>query len=305
MIRAAIALGSNSTRMLCARVEPSLVVPLGRGRVETLLFMGLDPGGALSPEALERAASAVAALKAQAEALGCPPGQIDLYATSAVRDASNRDRLAALLHTRCDLDMQVLSGEEEALFSFLAVSGGKDALVVDIGGGSTELTCGENGHILSSVSLQMGASRCLKTHPIDTADDARALTEILCGRMEKEAGDVLDCFRARPYIPLTGIGGTCTACRDMLCQNRPLFPDGPAMTLGNITLLRDLLAPLSREERARFRGLPPQRAAHIVHGLCILCAALAVFRPESVSASSLNNLDGWMALLASRPLPTG
>ena len=300
MIRAAIALGSNSTRMLCARLEPEGVVPLGRGRVETRLFMGLDSGGNLTVEAMARAAQAVDLLRQQALDLGCPPDQMDLYATSAVRDAANRDALAGLLLQKSGLEMLILSGEKEAELSFRAVSAGKRVLVLDIGGGSTELTYGEKDSILASVSLQMGASRCLKEHPIATAEDARALTALLEERMALEARAVAECRDSHGGSPLTAIGGTCTACQDMLLFNLRAFPDGSSLTYANTAFLRDLLAPMPVEERQRFRGLPPQRAMHIVHGLCILSAALAVFTPEKTEVSSLNNLDGWMDEIASQ-----
>ena len=300
MIRAAIALGSNSTRMLCARLEPEGAVPLGRGRVETRLFMGLDSDGNLTAEAIARAAQAVDLLRKQAMELGCPPDRMDLYATSAVRDAANRDALSALLLQQSGLEMRILSGEKEAELSFRAVSGGKRLLVLDIGGGSTELTYGEKSAILASVSLQMGASRCLKEHPIRTAEDARALTALLESRIAQEADAVAECRARHGGSPMTAIGGTCTACQDMLLFNRLPFPDGGALNLGNTAYLRDTLAPMPVEERQRFRGLPPQRAMHIVHGLCILCAALAVFAPEKTEVSARNNLDGWMDEIVSQ-----
>ncbi len=299
MIRAAIALGSNSTRMLCALLEKGRVYPLGRGREDTRLFMGLEKDGRLSPQAMERAVNAVLALREEALALGCPSDKMDLYATSAVRDSANREELARRLWDACGLHLRVLSGEEEARLSFLAVSFGARALVADIGGGSTEVIYGEGGVIRASVSLQIGASRCLKEFPIRTREDAAALTFSLSERILLEAEPLL----SRRGTPLTGIGGTCTACQSMLVQNRDAFPDGEALTQVNLSLLRDRLAPMAVTERAGYPGLPSQRAEHIVHGLCILCAVLTVFRPETVTFSALNNLDGWMAQLAAQPLP--
>ena len=115
MKRAAIAIGSNSTRMLCADQENGRLTQIVRGREETRLFLGLDEEGNIRPERLEETARAVERLWQAAVRQGAQ--EVDLLATSASRDAKNGDALRARIRQLCGLDMRVISGEEEAAAS--------------------------------------------------------------------------------------------------------------------------------------------------------------------------------------------
>ena len=159
MIRGAIAIGSNSTRLLAAEKRAGALYHILRGREETRLFLGLDDQGMIAPEKLEETARAVARLARQAREYGAE--SIHLFATSATRDAGNGDVLAQRIRDLCGLKLQVISGREEAELAFLAAAGRESRLVMDIGGGSTEMTLGREGRILSSFSAQLGASRLL------------------------------------------------------------------------------------------------------------------------------------------------
>ena len=171
MRRAAIAIGSNSTRMLCADVNGGELTRCLRGREETQLFLGLDDHGAIRPDRLESTAQAVARLAIQARMSGAET--IDLMATSATRDAQNGDALGDRIFALCGLKLRVVSGQEEAALAFRAVSQGQRRLVMDIGGGSTEWTIGQDNRVEWAVSMQLGASRLLKMQPIDSPEDAR------------------------------------------------------------------------------------------------------------------------------------
>ena len=146
MIRAAIAIGSNSTRLLVAEKEGNELKHAFRGREETRLFLGLDEENNIAPERLEQTALAVARLAKAAWLRGAQ--EITLFATSATRDAKNGAALGERIRALCGLSLQVISGEEEARLAFCAVAGQERRLVMDIGGGSTEFTYGENGQIL-------------------------------------------------------------------------------------------------------------------------------------------------------------
>ena len=166
MIRAVITIGSNSTRMLCASVLDGEVTVIGRGREETRLFLGLDEEGRLTPEAMTGCVRAVRSLTDEARDEGAQ-GPVRVYATSATRDAVNQAEFLALLRD-AGCPARVLSGKEEASLAFRAAADGDDALVTDIGGGSTELVRGRDGSISRSVSLQLGASRLYRVSPIDS-----------------------------------------------------------------------------------------------------------------------------------------
>ena len=170
MKRAAIAIGSNSTRMLAAEVRNGALLNPIRGREETRLFLGLDEEGRIRPERLEETAQAVDRLYQAALAYGAE--SVDLFATSATRDAGNSADFAKRIRELTGLALQIISGEEEARLAFMAVSEGKRRLVMDIGGGSTEWTIGEQNRVEWAVSMQLGASRLLKMQPITCPQDA-------------------------------------------------------------------------------------------------------------------------------------
>ena len=291
MIRAAIAIGSNSTRMLCADVSEKGVLPLARGREDTKLFMGLTDDMTIRPEAMELVVGAVQRLKAQALEMGAR-GVIALYATSATRDAANASVMQDLLKEKTGLVLQTISGEEEAELAYLDVTEGEDRLVIDIGGGSTELVLGLNGRPGPSASLQLGASRLLKSHPVASAKEAEALIGSIAASPMLREMELLTRYAASP-IPACGIGGTMVTFRDIIASNPVLFPD-PNLNENNARRMTCLLAPMPLAQRRTVPGLPPGRAVHIVHGLCILSALLAVFPIPSLQVFDVVNLDGWM-----------
>ena len=290
MIRAAIAIGSNSTRMLAFSLDGPEPLPLLRLREDTKLFMGLEDGNVLSDAVMDRTAETVLRLKNAALAVGCGADMIDLYATSATRDASNRDQFARRLMDAAGLSLYVMSGEEEAALAFAAVADGSDTMAVDIGGGSTEIIIGKE-EAERSVSLQAGASRMLRSFPIASPGDVPPLIEKLRAVVREEAGALLhDPIRRRLVL----LGGTGTAAYDMLAVR---FPPDPAVTPKRVLDLAEDLAGMTVEIRRRVPGLPSAKAEHIVHGLCILSAVLLESGAERAEISKKTNLDGWMRRL--------
>ena len=295
MRRAAIAIGSNSTRMLCAdTVGGRLYFPV-RGREETRLFLGLDAEGRILPERIESTARAVKRLYEMARAAGAQ--ETDLIATSASRDARNGDLLAARIEALCGLRMRVISGEEEAALAFRAVSAGRRRLVMDIGGGSTEWTLGENNQVLWSVSMQLGASRLLKQRPILSPEDAEAVLSLAREIMAPQA-EKLRAFP--PAEDMAGLGGSCTtlAAMEMGREAHGEAVEGRGVTRDQAEKWLKILAGMSLEERRQVPGLPPARAEHMPHGLCILISALDACGFSRLTVSGKTNLDGYLSMLS-------
>ena len=293
-MRAAIAIGSNSTRMLAAEKKNGRLENLLRGREETQLFLALDENGNFLPERMEAAAQAVDRLYRQAQAHGARTAA--LFATSATRDARNSDALARRIRLLTGLSLRVISGEEEARLAFRAAAGEGRRLVMDIGGGSTEFTVGERGLVEWAGSAQMGASRLMKMRPIGNMADAEACLalarEAICPFAEK--------LKAYPRAAgMVGLGGSCTTAAAMLLGREAHGEEieGWTVTLADARRLLALLSPLSIEERQRVPGLPPRRAAHMPNGLCILIAALEETGFDRLTVSIRTNLDGYLLSL--------
>jgi len=294
MIRAAIAIGSNSTRMLTADRAGGQLIPLLRGREETRLFLGLDENGLIQPERLEETAQAVKRLAIQARLAGAR--SISLFATSATRDAQNGQALADRIKALCGLSLRVISGEEEARLAFLAVSQGERRLVMDIGGGSTEWTVGESNRVEWQSSMQLGSSRLLKMGAIQSLSDAERTLDtartIIAPTAEK--------LRAFPPAPkLIGLGGACTtsAAMTMGREAHGETVEGKTILLQTARDQLRMLASMTLEERMRVPGLPPTRAVHMPHGLCILIAAMEASGFDQLTVSGKTNLDGYLLTL--------
>lgn len=294
MIRAAIAIGSNSTRMLTAEKRGGALKVIVRGREETRLFLGLDAQGNIEPTRLEETARAVQRLAQQARASGAET--IALFATSATRDARNGDALAARIRQLCGLSLQVISGEEEASLAFRAVSQGERRLVMDIGGGSTEWTIGQENRVQWAVSMQLGASRLLKMQPIHSPADARRAREMARDMMAPYARQL----RAlAPAEGLIGLGGSCTTSAAMMLGREAHGEEveGCIVSLQTAHAQLDALSAMTLEERCRVPGLPAARAEHMPHGLCILTAALELCGFDRLTVSGKTNLDGYLVSL--------
>ena len=295
MKRAAIAIGSNSTRMLVADARGGVLRDPVRGREETRLFLGLDGAGRISPEKIESNAQAV--LRLHREALSHGAQSVDLFATSAVRDAANSSVFAARIRELTGLDMRVISGREEARLAFMAVSNGERRMVIDIGGGSSEWTLGENNRVEWSVSMQIGASRLLKNQRLESPEDA-ARVQILCKEVMGLYGRQLQSFAPAPA--LIGLGGTCTTAAAITLGREAHGEEVEGVTVEKQAAIDQLimLSSMTLEERKQVPGLPHSRAAHYPLGLCILISSMDVLGFQQLTVSGKTNMDGYLLNLA-------
>ncbi|MBE5783695.1 MAG: hypothetical protein E7329_10325 [Clostridiales bacterium] len=291
MIRAAIAIGSNSTRLLVAEKQGNELKNSYRGREETRLFLGLDEKGCIARERLELTAQAVARMAMQARERGAE--EIALFATSATRDAKNGHELGARIRALCGLSLQIITGEEEARLAFCAVAGKERCLVMDIGGGSTEFTWGEAGQIAYAASAQMGASRLLKMCDIENERDAERALDLARAALMPFASQLEKYPHGKKLI---GLGGSCTTAAGIAIGRTVHGEDaeGLKVTLEEARCQLSRLSRLPLEERKKVAGLPPERAVHMPHGLSILVSAMELCGYEEMTVSGKNNLDGFL-----------
>lgn len=291
MIRAAIAIGSNSTRMLAAEKEGERLLRPFRGREETRLFSGLDAQGFIAPEKIEETAQAVLRLYEAAARYGAE--DCALFATSATRDAKNGGALARRVLELTGLPLRVISGEEEARLAFRAAAGTQSRLVMDVGGGSTELTLGEQGSVRYAVSAQLGASRLRGWQEIESPEDAEIALRLAETALRPYVEQVSRLFPADGMI---GLGGSCTTAA-AIQEGHEMHGEaveGIEVTIGTLKKQLALLSGLPMEARMRVPGLPPARAGIMPHGLCILIAALTLLGQDAFTVSGKTNLDGYL-----------
>ena len=294
---AVIGIGSNSVRMLIVEIEEDGFTRLTRDREGTRLFAGLDEKGNLSPDSMEKTAAAVTRMAVSARRIGCD--RLHIFATSASRDARNGALFLAMLRERTGVEPEIISGEEEAVLSFLgatevAPAGTAECGVIDIGGGSTELVIGEKARIDLAVSCQMGAVRLYRLLRIDRAEDMPAVEAaaeaVLAEKWQMEN---------LPPVPKTwiGTGGTFTALAALekgIHWTDRTFMHGTRITRERIREIGEKLAAMPVEDRLKLEGLQPSRADIVVHGICILLAVMRHLKMEEVVVSEYGNLDGFI-----------
>jgi exopolyphosphatase/guanosine-5'-triphosphate,3'-diphosphate pyrophosphatase len=293
---AVIDIGTNSTRLFVADIADDRVTRVDRQSRVTRLGRGVDLSGQLSSEAIEATCREIAdyvEICRDAEV-----GRIDAIATSAVRDAENGDAFVAELRERFDLSARVLDGEEEARLTYVGATAeratAEPALVIDIGGGSTELIVGHGDRIHFHTSLQAGVVRHTERHiasdPPTTAElealasDVRALIDAaVSDRPEARAGKGI------------AVAGTPTS---LAAVELELDPYDPEQVHGHILSLPAIQRDLSRlaaaplPGRAAIVGLHPDRAPTIIAGVVILIEAMRAFGLEEVEVSEHDILYG-------------
>jgi exopolyphosphatase/guanosine-5'-triphosphate,3'-diphosphate pyrophosphatase len=229
----------------------------------------LDESGAITELGIDRITDAIQSNMKSAQHLDID--ELLAFATSAIREATNSDDVIAHVNKACGIDLQVLSGEEEARFTFLAArrwlgwSSG-DLLVLDIGGGSLEIARGAEEDPIFKTSMQLGAGRLtrqfLKGDPF-TSKSLRALEEYLEEKIEPLASS-LSTFEK------DNAAGTSKTFRTLAKLSQNLYPKfGQHLTLNALDELVPRLQGLSLEKRKELQSVSAERAPQIVAGAMV------------------------------------
>jgi exopolyphosphatase/guanosine-5'-triphosphate,3'-diphosphate pyrophosphatase len=276
---AVIDIGSNSTRLLVADVEDGRVTPVERRSMVTRLGRGVDLSGRLAAEAIEAACGAVGPYLATLEEMGAEA--VDAIATSAVRDAGNGSAFIAELRERFALSARVLDGEEEARLSYLGATSETvpevPTLVIDIGGGSTEMIVGVGQEIEFHTSLQAGVVRHTERHLVSAT---------------------LEAPRAEAGIAVAGTPTSLAAIELELVPYDPQRIHGHVLELRSIQRMLSTLASVPLAQRAEIPGLHADRAPTIVAGVVTLVEAMRAFDLERITVSEHDILYGAAIALA-------
>ncbi len=277
-----IDIGTNSVRLMEAEVVPGGIRTVSKQLDTVRIGEGVDKARRLSPAAIERGVGAVRRFWQSARGRG----EIFAYATSAVRDAVNREEFLSRVRAETGIRVDLLSGREEAVCGARGALQGKDGATLDIGGGSTELAVVQKGHFLLAASVDIGCVRALELFP---GEDAPAVRQWA----EKAFSSVPYPGAERVYV----IGGTATAlaAADLRLEvYDPAAVQGHILTKEGAEALGKTLFPLSVEARMRRMFMDEQRAEVIVYGLFILLAFMEHYAVPRVTVSESDNLEGYL-----------
>ena len=295
---AVVDIGTNSTRLLIADVADGAVSELDKRSTVTRLGEGVEATGRLGDAPRRRVTDTLETYAEAIEANGCE--RRFAVMTSAVRDAENGAEFAALVRERFGLDGRTLSGDEEARLTFLGATalrereGAAPLVVVDIGGGSTELVFGTAGEIDFHVSTQVGVVRHTERHlhgdpPAPEEMDALAadVRTVFEGAVPEEIRE-----RVQGAVAVAGTATSCAAIDLGLEPYDPSRTEGHAMTAGRLGEIRARLAALPLDERREVPGLHPDRAPTIVAGTILLGEVLRAFGLDGFEVSDRDILWG-------------
>lgn len=298
---AVIDAGTNSSRLLVADVAGGRVSPVERRSTVTRLGRGVDLSGRLSAEAIEDACAAIGEYVELVRELGAE--SVDAIATSAVRDAENGSAFIAELRERFALSARVLDGEEEARLTYLGATSehvpAEPTLVIDIGGGSTELIVGTGTEISFHTSMQAGVVRHTERHIASdpaTALELESLATDVRGLIERAVAPGVE---ATAGIAVAGTPTSLAAIEQGLEPYDPSRVHGHLLSLPDIQRMLSQLASVPLAQRAEIPGMHPDRAPTIVAGVVILVEAMRAFGLEQIEASEHDILYGTAIAAAS------
>lgn len=284
MIKAVVDIGTNSTRLLIADITGNEIEVIKTALTTTRIGEGIGEKNILSHEAMIRTVKALQEYKRLVEKTGA--NNVIITATSAVRDAENKTEFVDMVKHMVGWDVMVISGNQEAELGYKGAITGlpdeyKDAVVVDIGGGSTEFVWSKDKGI-NSISLKLGAVR-MTEKGYNIKDIQKVLAELPEDLLQTKGKLVV------------GVGGTFTTLAAIEQRLRIYDPDkvqGYKLNSERIKQILYSLESMSLEERKAVPGLQPERADIIVSGVRIAVAVMEILNVSFVTISETDLMYG-------------
>jgi exopolyphosphatase / guanosine-5'-triphosphate,3'-diphosphate pyrophosphatase len=298
---AAVDIGSNSVRLKISRLVAHRLVEIHEDREVTRLGESVFRSGLLSPEAIALTVKVLRRFHRAAQRAGAD--MVRVVATSALRDARNSRAFLEWVRSATGWHVEIISGLEEARLIHLGLTSSlrvnfSPVLMIDLGGGSCELTVSNKGHIRETVSLPLGAVRLTNDfvhHDPPRKPELRQLRSLIgreVGRVAKRIAGT------RPKIVIA-TSGTAEALATV-CHAMYRTKSQRAMTVTRLQMRRiaKMLARLSIEERRKIQGIGVRRAEIIIAGAAVYAELLDRYRLGGFRFSPLGLRDGLLAQMA-------
>ncbi len=298
---AAVDIGSNSVRLKIARLSRHRLLAIHEDREVTRLGESVFRSGFLSPNAIAYTVKVLRRFHRAAENIGVD--SVRVVATSALRDAGNSHAFVEWVRSATGWNLEIISGLEEARLIHLGVIStlrvnASPVLLIDLGGGSCELTISAQGHIRSTISLPLGAVRLTNEflhHDPPRKSELQQMRGFIAREIERTADRIK---RSRPKVVIA-ISGTAESLA-AVCHGLYQTKGGRARAVSHAQMSRiaKLLTRLPLEGRRRLSGVGPRRAEIIVAGAAAYAALLERCQLPGFRTSSLGLRDGLLAQMA-------
>ena len=292
----AIDIGTNSMRLLIADYEDSKFYNRQKFVNTTRIGQAVDKEGYISKDAISRNIDALKEFVDKAKKENCE--YIYAMGTSALRDSKNKEEFLALARKEANIEVEIISGKDEANLGFLGVLQGLEEkdniLVIDIGGGSTEFIIGNNEGIVFSKSEDIGALRMtekfLTLDPIDEIEFTN-MENFINNSIE----DTISHIKNNTISKLVGIGGTITTLSAMNQELEVYDMEKIHNSKICIKELENILQKIKKmtiNDKRRLKGLQPKRADIITAGVGILDIIMKKMEIDKIIVSEFDNLEG-------------
>jgi exopolyphosphatase/guanosine-5'-triphosphate,3'-diphosphate pyrophosphatase len=303
-VKAVIDVGTNSVKFLAAERRGGVVRVLSDELKITRLGEGQAKGGVFREEAMGRTVSAIENFARRAMAHGVDAGDVAAVGTQAMRTSANTEEFKIMVKKRCGVGIRVISGDEEAALSFRAASRNMpgEAMVFDVGGGSSEAAFGLRGSLSWRRSVPVGAlvmyERFFASSPGPYGTDALNACRIF-------AASEIRAYMDGVVIPgegcdCAGVGGTLMTLASVGAGRLRVSDAGrdePRLTRGEAERQIGFYASSDSESRKKIPGLEPERADIILPGACVVAALMDLFGLDSLAVSARGLRHGIMDLM--------
>ena len=290
MIKAVIDIGSNSIKMRVASISAGAVHVIRDETEVVRLGRGMSSTGLLSPESMKLSCGAVVRMVSRARKIGA---EIFIAGTMALRTAENSADFVRMVKDSCGLDVHILTGTEEARYSWLGAVDGfsisGNAVMFDTGGGSTEFVSGHGREILRSVSVPVGAVNLSEKF---FADGSNPVPKSACDEAVKyveglfSENDIASFTAGKSEVIAVGGGVVAMSGVKNACENFvPSRLHGSTITRNDVRRQIRLYSSLTLSERENIIGLPKSRADVILGSACIVFAAMRILKAEKCTVS--------------------
>jgi exopolyphosphatase/guanosine-5'-triphosphate,3'-diphosphate pyrophosphatase len=299
---AAVDIGSNSVRLKIARLRGRKLHAIHEDREVTRLGEGVFRSNFLSPESMAETVRVLRRFHRTAQRLGTD--SVRVVATSALRDARNSQAFLEWVRSATGWTVDIISGLEEARLIHLGLVANlrlstSTVLMIDLGGGSCELTVSRRGHIRDTVSLPLGAVR-LTNEFLSHDPPRKGELQRMRGFIAREVGRVSGKIVAARVNVAIATSGTAAALAT--AASHLIRPSGksrtPVVTQAEIKRIAKLISRLPLEERRKIEGIGPRRAEIIVAGAMVYRELVERCQLRSFRYSPLGLRDGLLAQMA-------
>lgn len=280
-VYAIIDVGSNSVRLMFATKNKTLKKYLKN----TKLAEGLAKTGRLSVDAIKRTTDAIFEFVSMAKEQNV---EVHIFATEAVRSATNSQEFLNSVFEKTGVKIDVVPGEMEAQLGFVGASNNQNVCIVDIGGASTEIVCGDKGEICYAKSLPIGAVRLLD----------------ICGedidKLDTYIGEQIKNYQSVPKMQkLVAIGGTASTIVSVLLELEPYDTNKVhnfKLSSKDVLFVHNKIKNTPLEERKNIKGLPEGRKDIIVGASYELFKIMNYLNFEELFVSESDNQEGYLKL---------